>query len=140
MLARRQASNTIFTVFDRHLLHREGLRKCHRSRVSRLLDDKQGRGLRVSTFHSLGLDILRAEHKTLGYKSTITLFDEQDRLTLLRNLISQGLKECDIDQVDQYNWQIGQWKNAFVRPEQAVAMSDATSLPAAAPKSQTNIF
>lgn len=102
-----------------------------RSRVSRLLDDKQGRGLRVSTFHSLGLDILRAEHKTLGYKSTITLFDEQDRLTLLRNLISQGLKECDIDQVDQYNWQIGQWKNAFVRPEQAVAMSDATSLPAA---------
>ena len=99
-----------------------------RSRVSRLLDDKQGRGLRVSTFHSLGLDILRAEHKTLGYKSTITLFDEQDRLTLLRNLISQGQKECDIDQVDQYNWQIGQWKNAFITPEQAISQVEGTNL------------
>ncbi len=102
-----------------------------RSRVSRLLDDKQSRGLRVSTFHSLGLDILRAEHKTLGYKSAITLFDEQDRLTLLRNLISHGPKECDTDQVDQYNWQIGQWKNAFVTPQQAVSLADSTNLAAA---------
>lgn len=102
-----------------------------RSRVSRLLDDKQSRGLRVSTFHSLGLDILRAEHKTLGYKAAITLFDEQDRLTLLRNLISHGLKDCDIDQVDPYNWQIGQWKNAFVTPQQAVSLADATNLAAA---------
>lgn len=102
-----------------------------KSRVSRLLDDKQSRGLRVSTFHSLGLDILRAEHKTLGYKAAITLFDEQDRLTLLRNLISHGLKDCDIEQVDQYNWQIGQWKNAFITPEQAVNLADATCLAAA---------
>jgi len=102
-----------------------------RSRVSRLLDDRQSRGLRVSTFHSLGLDILRAEHKTLGYKSAITLFDEQDRLTLLRNLISQGLKECDVDQIDQYNWQIGQWKNAFITPKQATSQADATCLAAA---------
>ena len=102
-----------------------------KSRVSRLLDDKQSRGLRVSTFHSLGLDILRAEHKTLGYKAAITLFDEQDRLTLLRNLISHGIKDCDIDQVEQYNWQIGQWKNAFVTPEQAVSRADATNFSAA---------
>ena len=96
-----------------------------KSRVSRLLDDKQSRGLRVSTFHSLGLDILRSEHKHLDYKAAITLFDEQDRLTLLRNLISHGLKECDIDQVEQYSWQIGQWKNAFVTPEQASSLTDA---------------
>ncbi|QPK62285.1 DNA helicase Rep [Methylomonas sp. LL1] len=102
-----------------------------KSRVSRLLDDKQSRGLRVSTFHSLGLDILRAEHKTLGYKATITLFDEQDRLTLLRNLISHGMQDCDIDQVDDYNRQIGQWKNAFVTPEQAVSRADSSSFSAA---------
>lgn len=102
-----------------------------RSRVSRLLDDKQSRGLRISTFHALGLDILRAEHTALGYKSAITLFDEQDRLTLLRNLISHGLKECDIEQVDQYHWQIGQWKNAFVTPQQAVGLADNSKLAAA---------
>ncbi|MCQ8104446.1 DNA helicase Rep [Methylomonas sp. SURF-2] len=98
-----------------------------RSRVSKLLDDKQSRGLRVSTFHSLGLDILRAEHKTLGYKAAITLFDEQDRLTLLRNLISHGLQDCNIDEVEQYNRQIGQWKNAFVTPEQALSGADAVN-------------
>ena len=102
-----------------------------KSRVSKLLDDKQSRGLRVSTFHSLGLDILRAEHKTLGYKAAITLFDEQDRLTLLRNLISHGRKDCDIDEVDRYNQQIGQWKNAFVTPEQAVSQADAITFAAA---------
>jgi len=91
-----------------------------KSRVSKLLDDKQIRGLRVSTFHALGLDILRAEHKTLSYKAGLTLFDEQDKLTLLRNLISHGAKDCDIDQVDQYARQIGQWKNAFVTPEQSL--------------------
>ncbi|MGZ8225885.1 MAG: UvrD-helicase domain-containing protein, partial [Methylococcaceae bacterium] len=81
-----------------------------KNRVYKLLDDKQSRGLRVSTFHSLGLDILRAEYKTLNYKSGITLFDEQDKLSLLRNLISHGAKDCDIDQIDRYAQQIGQWK------------------------------
>lgn len=102
-----------------------------KSRVSKLLDDKQQRGLRVSTFHSLGLDILRAEHKTLGYKSGLTLFDEQDKLTLLRNLIGHSTKDCDIDNLDHYARQIGQWKNAFVTPEQAVTIATADQYPAA---------
>ncbi|MDP1970281.1 MAG: UvrD-helicase domain-containing protein, partial [Methylobacter sp.] len=102
-----------------------------KSRVSKLLDDKQQRGLRVSTFHSLGLDILRAESKTLGYKSGLTLFDEQDKHTLLRNLISHGAKDCDIDNIDIYARQIGQWKNAFVTPEQSITIATATEYPAA---------
>ncbi len=102
-----------------------------KSRVSKLLDDKQQRGLRVSTFHSLGLDILRAESKTLGYKAGITLFDEQDKYTLLRNLISHGAKDCDIDNIDSYARQIGQWKNAFVTPEQSVTIAKANEYPAA---------
>ncbi len=103
-----------------------------KSRVSKLLDDKQIRGLRVSTFHSLGLDILRAEHKTLGYKSGLTLFDEQDKHTLLRNLISHStVQNCDVDHADRYAWQIGQWKNAFVTPEQALSTATAEQYPAA---------
>ncbi len=93
-----------------------------KSRVTRLLDDKQSRGLRVSTFHSLGLDILRKECQALGYKAGITLFDEQDKISLLRNLISHAEHQSyDIDVIDSYSWQIGQWKNAFVTPEQALS-------------------
>ncbi len=102
-----------------------------KSRVSRLLDDTQIRGLRVSTFHSLGLDILRKEHKVLTYKAAITLFDEHDKQTLLKNLISHGAKDCDIDNIDRYAQQIGQWKNAFVTPEQALCSATAEQHPAA---------
>ncbi len=101
------------------------------SRVSKLLDDKLSRGLRVSTFHSLGLDILRKEHKTLAYKAALTLFDEQDKQTLLKNLVSHDAKLGDADQVDRYAQQIGQWKNAFVTPEQALATTAADLLPIA---------
>ncbi len=92
-----------------------------KERVSKILDKQQSKGLRVSTFHSLGLDILRKEHKTLGYKAGFSLFDEQDKLTLLRNLISHSSNDYDIDSVDFYNRQIGDWKNAFVTPEQAIS-------------------
>ena len=102
-----------------------------KSRVSKLLDDTQIRGLRVSTFHSLGLDILRKEHKVLAYKAAITLFDEQDKQTLLKNLISHGAKDCDIDNLDRYAQQIGQWKNAFVTPEQAAMIATPEQHPAA---------
>ncbi len=89
-----------------------------KSRVASLLDTQKTRGLRVSTFHSLGLDIIRKEHKTLEYKSSISLFDEQDKLTLLRSLVSHQADQFDIDQVDQYARQISEWKNAFLTPEQ----------------------
>lgn len=88
------------------------------NRVFKLLPGQQSRGLRVSTFHSLGLDILRAEYKTLGYKAGITLFDEQDKQALLKNIISHSVNSYDIDQIEQYSAQIGQWKNSFITPEQ----------------------
>ena len=102
-----------------------------KSRVGRLLNDKQSRGLRVSTFHSLGLDILRAEYKILGYKAAISLFDEQDRLALLRDLIAHDASHYNIDHLDQYHRQIGQWKNAFVTAKQAIDSADALTLPSA---------
>jgi ATP-dependent DNA helicase Rep len=102
-----------------------------KSRVSRLLDDTQIRGLRVSTFHALGLDILRKEHKALAYKAAITLIDEQDKQMLLKNLISHGAKDCDIDNLDRYAQQIGQWKNAFVTTEQALTFETSEQHPAA---------
>lgn len=91
-----------------------------KNRVCRLLDDKQSRGLTVSTFHSLGLDILRQEHAALGYKAAISLFDEQDKLSLLRQLLIQGISDCDIDAVETYKQCIAQWKNAFINPKQAL--------------------
>ncbi len=93
-------------------------------RVSKLLAQGTGRGLRVSTFHSLGLEILRKEHKALAYKSTITLFDEQDKLTLLKTLISHS-NQYDPEQVDAYARAISSWKNAFVPSAAAITIATA---------------
>lgn len=95
-----------------------------KNRVSKLLDDTSARGLRVSTFHALGLEILRKEHNALGYKANLTLFDEQDKQTLLKSLINHSHHAYDTEQLDRYAQQIGQWKNAFVTPEQALITAD----------------
>ena len=95
------------------------------SRVAKLLDKQQTRGLRVSTFHALGLDIIRKEHLTLGYKAGLTLYDEEDRLKLLKNLIAHSKRDYDADNVERYASQIGQWKNAFVTAKQAESTVNA---------------
>jgi ATP-dependent DNA helicase Rep len=95
------------------------------SRVAKLLDKQQTRGLRVSTFHALGLEIIRKEHKTLEYKPGLSLYDEEDKVKLLKNLIAHSKSDCDAEKVEQYANQIGQWKNAFVTVKQAEATAIA---------------
>ena len=101
-----------------------------KARVGRLVADQALRGLRVSTFHALGLDIVRREHQALGFKSAISIFDEHDRGVLLKELIKHGPPLYELDKVDRYAWQISRWKNVFMLPEQALAT------PASSPDSQ----
>ncbi len=98
-----------------------------KNRVGKLLDSQKSRGLRVSTFHSLGLEIIRKEHKLLGYKSGMTLYDEEDKVKLLKNLIVHHHHDGNLDEVEQYARQIGQWKNAFVTEKQAKAQAGSES-------------
>lgn len=95
-----------------------------KTRVAKLLTAEQTKDLRVSTFHSLGLEILRREYKTLGYKAAITLFDEQDKLGLLKNLLHYGSKECDKPTVELYANQIGSWKNTLITAQQALSITN----------------
>lgn len=95
-----------------------------KSRVGKLVQGKDVRGLRVSTFHALGLDIVRREHKSLGYKAAISIFDEHDRKLLLKELIKHGPHVYDTEKVDHYAWQLSHWKNQFVLPEQAAGEGD----------------
>ena len=95
------------------------------SRIGKLLDKPTSRGLRVCTFHALGLEIVRKEYQVLGYKSGLTLYDEEDKLKLLKSLIIHNKYACDEDKVGQFAQQIGQWKNAFITVKQAELLSVA---------------
>jgi len=90
-----------------------------KERVSETLGRKESRGLMVSTFHSLGLDIIKREVKTLGMKAGFTLFDDQDTLALLKELTEKQLKE-DTDLLKALVTQISNWKNALILPPQAI--------------------
>ena len=89
-----------------------------KERVSQTLGRKESRGLIVSTFHSLGLDIIKREYKVLGMKSGFTLFDDQDTMALLKELTEKQLQE-DADLLKALVTQISNWKNALILPPQA---------------------
>jgi ATP-dependent DNA helicase Rep len=91
-----------------------------RERITSLLSGGAGKGLNISTFHTLGLNILRSEYKTLGYKSGFSIFDQQDCQALLKDLLIQQ-HGSDGDQVDHIQRTISDWKNDLIEPEQAIA-------------------
>jgi ATP-dependent DNA helicase Rep len=101
-----------------------------KERVGGLLKGGEGRGLRVSTFHTLGLDIVRRELPALGYKAGFTIFDAQDAAGLIRELLRRdGANEA---LAKDLQWRISDWKNALITPEQAVAAAEDGAGPAAA--------
>lgn len=90
-----------------------------KSRVAELMQNRQAstRGLMVSTFHNLGLNILRRDGKALGYRSGFSIFDAQDSLAVLRDLMGRDFA-ADSDHAQQVQTQISNWKNQLILPEQ----------------------
>ncbi|OOE87315.1 DNA helicase Rep [Salinivibrio sp. AR640] len=93
-----------------------------KERVAQSLGKQESRGLMVSTFHTLGLNIIRREYKTLGLKAGFSLFDDQDQLALLKALTEQEL-DNDKDLLRQLVHTISNWKNAMLGPDEALAQA-----------------
>ena len=96
-----------------------------KSRVAEMMASRNAsaRGLMVSTFHTLGLNILRKEHAHLGYRSGFSIFDAQDSLAVLRDLMGRDFA-ADSEHAEQCQWQISEWKNQLVLPEQASQIAE----------------
>ncbi len=88
-----------------------------RERVTRLLSKDAGKGLVVSTFHTLGMRMLRREAEALGYKKNFSIFDSQDSLHLIDELLRKGPSAFAADSLRN---QISHWKNELIMPPQAV--------------------
>ncbi|MEI5639864.1 MULTISPECIES: DNA helicase Rep [unclassified Pseudoalteromonas] len=90
-----------------------------RERVAQTLGKQEAKGLWVSTFHTLGLEIIKKEVKTLGFKPGFSLFDDQDTGQLLSELTEKELDK-DKDLLNLLKMQIGSWKNELILPERAI--------------------
>ena len=91
-----------------------------KERVSTLVTGKEGRGLTVSTFHNLGLNIIRKEVAALGYKPGFSIFDSQDVLALLKDLTHKEFEAAE-DSCEPIQHLISNWKNDLISPTRAIA-------------------
>ena len=95
-----------------------------KERVAQTLGKPEAKGLKVSTFHTLGLNIIKSEVKALGLKSGFSLFDDKDTMALLNDLTEQTL-DGDKDQLKLLQSCISNWKNDLLTPD--VLLKKATS-------------
>ena len=102
-----------------------------KQRVAESLDGKAAKGLTVSTFHSLGLQILREEVEGIGLNTGFSIFDPNDSRAIIRDLMRADFN-VDDDLVDGVRHLISNWKNDLIGVGQAQqsAMTDAMQVTA----------
>ena len=93
-----------------------------KERVAQSIGKESSKGLIVSTFHTLGFDIIKREYKHLGFKANMTLFDEHDQMALLKELTADLFQE-DKELLRTLINRISNWKNDLCSPQQAMALA-----------------
>lgn len=95
-----------------------------KERVSGLVKGSASKGLTVSTFHNLGLNIIRSEYKTLGFKPGFSIFDAEDAKSLLKELMMKD-GELDSDHLNLVQHSISNWKNDLLSPDHVLSRAQS---------------
>jgi ATP-dependent DNA helicase Rep len=88
-----------------------------RERAKALVGGRASRDLAVSTFHSLGVRMLRTDGSRIGLKPNFSILDSDDVLGVLRDAGGSS----DIAQARRWQWAISLWKNQGLDAEAAEA-------------------
>jgi ATP-dependent DNA helicase Rep len=94
-----------------------------KARSGKLISGREATGLTVSTFHNLGLTIIRRESKLLGFKRGFSIFDADDAKNLLKELMLRD-SDLDAEHLDLAQNQISRWKNNLLSPSQALSQAE----------------
>ncbi|WP_062194339.1 ATP-dependent helicase [Caldimonas taiwanensis] len=86
-----------------------------RERARGLVGAKAAQHLVISTFHSLGVRILRADGPRLGLKEKFSILDSDDVLSILR----EAGGTTDAATARRWQWTISLWKNQGLDSQQA---------------------
>ena len=93
-----------------------------KQRASELLSKSESKGLRISTFHTLGLNILQQECSAVGYRKGFSILDARDAEDCITELQHKDNPEKEM--IKKTQQQISSWKNEFITPEQALQTAD----------------
>jgi DNA helicase II / ATP-dependent DNA helicase PcrA len=96
-----------------------------RERVGRLVG-KEARGVTLSTFHSLGVRILREFGDRVGLPDAFSIYGTGDQLGVIRRILSEEVHVAATAGDDRYDakrvlYEISRWKNALLTPADARA-------------------
>jgi len=84
-------------------------------RVKTLVDRKLAKGLTISTFHSLGVRLLREEARHAGLKPQFSILDADDAMAIIQELLAT----TDRGRLRTVQSIISLWKNALLGPDDA---------------------
>ncbi|WP_255990861.1 UvrD-helicase domain-containing protein [Chitinolyticbacter albus] len=90
-------------------------------RVASLMDPARLRGLTVSTFHSLGMRMLREEARQIGYKPQFSILDSADAGKIISDLLATTDKALVRSTISQ----ISLLKNDRVSPDAALRLANS---------------
>jgi ATP-dependent DNA helicase Rep len=91
-----------------------------RERIAKLLKEpKLAKQLTVSTFHSLGVHILRRDAAALGLKDRFSIMDSDDCFSIVQDLAAT----TDKGMIRGIQNAMSLWKNALLTPDQAITQA-----------------
>ena len=93
------------------------------SRIQKELPTDLSRGLKVSTFHTLGLSIIRQNLNKIGLRSGFSIFDNDDSLQIIRSFLPPAAAQ-DKEIVRQLLRTISLWKNNLLAPNEVTHTPD----------------
>lgn len=95
-----------------------------KTRVGKLVSGNSAQGINISTFHTLGLNIIRRHHRVLGFKPGFSIFDNDDTQRVLKDCLLQQDKDLS-EQLALMQQLISNWKNELVDPAQALSRAQS---------------
>jgi len=79
------------------------------SRVSKLLDEVTAQSVHISTFHTLGLKLIRANTKLYERKRNFSIYDASDSLSLIKDIMRRDYGDPG-NLSEKVQWKISDWK------------------------------
>ena len=91
-----------------------------RERLREILS-KQQKGIHLSTFHALGVKLLRKSIHHLGYRSNFIIYDTRDQLSVIKTIMEdmedQVFDDSEVIDAKSVHYEIGQAKSMGSGPE-----------------------
>ncbi len=88
-------------------------------RVKSMMDPAVTKGVTISTFHSLGVRILREEAAHAGLKQQFSILDSDDALAIVQDLLAT----TDKGRIRGVQQTISLWKNGLTDPNEAAKLA-----------------